>query len=269
MYLLVPYTVSLIAYLRRTGEQIQDKILFVVEVMTWLVCHAEMLIITVRDHLYFERLGNRFRDPVHRTISAILGDRDADSMTGFNRQHLRALMVHLQIPEEMDRHGHVFTGEESFIIFLYEIRHGHTYTHMARHVFGGDPRRLSDMIRAMTDHLYTTFYHKISGNSMAMWCTESNITKFRRAIWNRLQQGAVEEEVIVDGHLSRRQIHLDIPFETFRCFSHLDCMAHPTARPGDEPIETTRASEGLADPQRNFYRYTRTVIRYSFRTAVN
>jgi hypothetical protein len=256
MYSLVPYTFSLIAYLRRTGAPIRDKILFVIQGMAWLICHVEMLILTVKDHLYFERLRSRFSDPVCRTISALLDDRDADSMTGFNRQHLRALMIHLRIPEEMQRrdgHRHMFTGEESFIIFLYEIRHGHTYTHMVRHVFGGDPRRLSDMIRAMTDHLYTTFYHKITGNSMAMWCTESNITRFCRAIWNRLQQGAVEEEILVDGHRIWQEIHLNMPFETFRAFSHVDCMAHPSGCPGDEPIEMTRASEGLVDPQRSFY----------------
>jgi hypothetical protein len=255
MYSLVPYAFSLIAYLRRTGAPIRDKILFVIQTMVWLVCHAEMLILTVRDHLHFERFRSRLSDPVYRTISALSGDRDADSMTGFNRQHLRALMIHLRIPEKMARHGHFFAGEESFIVFLYEIRHGHTYTHMARHVFGGDPRRLSDMIRAMTEHLYTTFYHKITGNSMAMWCTESNITRFRRAIWNRLQRGAVEEEVLVDGRRVWREIHLNIPFETFRAFSHLDCMAHPSGRPGDEPIETTRASERFVNPQRSFYRY--------------
>lgn len=122
-------------------------------------------------------------------------------------------------------------------------------------VFGGDPRRLSDMIRAMTDHLYTTFYHKITGNSMAMWCTESNVTRFCQAIWNRLQQGDVEEQVLVDGCRVWRQIHSIILIETFCAFSHLDCMAHPSGRPGDEPIETTQASERLVDPQRSFYRY--------------
>jgi hypothetical protein len=40
----------------------------------------------------------------------------------------------------------------------------------ARHVIlGGDPRRLSDVIRVMTDHVYTTFYRKLSEHSMAMW----------------------------------------------------------------------------------------------------
>jgi hypothetical protein len=182
---------------------------------------------------------------------------DVEDMTGFSSQHLRFLMIHLRIPETLVRDRQVFAGEACLIIFLYEIRHGHTYTHMAKYVFGGDPRRLSDMIRVMTEYLYSNFYHKITGNSMAMWCTETNMTRFRLAIWNRLRQGAVTEEVRgVDGQLApARHFLLNMPFENFRVFSFLDCMAHPTSRPGDESVTTTRASEDLVDPQRSFYRY--------------
>lgn len=177
-------------------------------------------------------------------------------MTGLSHRDLRALMIHMRIPDRLVVNCCGFTGEECLIIFLYKICHGHTYTHMAKHVFGGDPRRLSGMIRAMTDHLYTSFYHKISGNSMAMLCTESNITRFRKAIWNQHWPRAVAKEVRgVVGHLdSSRYIFLKIPFENFCIFSHLDCMAHPTSRPGDESVTTTRAGENLVDPQRSFYR---------------
>jgi hypothetical protein len=58
MYSLLPYTLGLVAYLRRTGAAIQDKILFVIEAMAWLMCYAEMLILTIKDHLYFERFRN-------------------------------------------------------------------------------------------------------------------------------------------------------------------------------------------------------------------
>jgi hypothetical protein len=224
-----------------------------------------MLILTIKDLLYFERFTNHFRDPTNRRIDD-LSETDADDMSGFSIHHLRALMIHLRIPDRLVvmRNRVVFTGEECLIIFLYEIRHGHTYTHMAKYVFGGDPRRISDMVRAMTDYLYTSFYHKISGNSMAMWCTESNITRFRRAIWNRLREGAVAEEVD-----SARYTFLNIPFENFRIFSHLDCMAHPTSRPGDESVTTTRAGENLVDPQRSFYRYIMTFVVFFKRSTTN
>jgi hypothetical protein len=69
MYSLLPYTLGLVAYLRRTGAAIQDKILFVIEAMAWLMCYAEMLILTIKDHLYFERFQNRFSDPRNQSIA--------------------------------------------------------------------------------------------------------------------------------------------------------------------------------------------------------
>lgn len=42
MYSLVPDTLSLIVYLRRTGSPIRDKILFVIQAMVWLICHVRM-----------------------------------------------------------------------------------------------------------------------------------------------------------------------------------------------------------------------------------
>jgi hypothetical protein len=194
MFSLLAYTLGLVAYLHCTGAAIQDKILLVIEAMAWLMCYAEMLILTIKDHLYFERFENHFRDPTNQCIDDLL-DTDADDMTGFSHPYLRALMIHLRIQDRLVVNHQVFTGEECLLIFLYEICHGHTYTHMAKYVFGGDPRRLSDRLCALTDYLYTSFYHKISGNSMATWCTESNITRFRKAIWNRLRHGTVAKEV--------------------------------------------------------------------------
>ena len=65
IFLLLAYTLGLVAYLRRTGAAIQDKILLVIEAMAWLVCYSEMLILTIKDHLDFERFGNHFRDPTY------------------------------------------------------------------------------------------------------------------------------------------------------------------------------------------------------------
>ena len=62
---------------------------------------------------------------------------------------------------------HRFTGEERFLHYLYWNRHGGTKLQMCRE-FGGDPRRFTYSIRLMTEHIYTHFYHKISGDSMRM-----------------------------------------------------------------------------------------------------
>jgi hypothetical protein len=65
IFSLLAYTLGLVAYLHRTGAAIQDKILLVIEAMAWLVCYSEMLILTIKDHLYFKRFGNHFRDPTY------------------------------------------------------------------------------------------------------------------------------------------------------------------------------------------------------------
>ena len=52
---------------------------------------------------------------------------------------------------------------------------GETKLRMARE-FGGDPGRFSYSIQLMMKHVYTTFYHKISGDSMRAWIP--NIEEF-------------------------------------------------------------------------------------------
>ena len=88
MYSLLPYhTLGLVVYFHHTGTAIQDRILFVIEVMAWLMCYAEMLVLTIKDHLYFERYQNRFSNPRNQCI-AHLSDADVEDMTGFSNQHL-------------------------------------------------------------------------------------------------------------------------------------------------------------------------------------
>ena len=77
------------------------------------------------------------------------------------------LFIHLRILDTwcyLDRHR--FTGEESFLHFMVYLRIGETKLRMSTNYFGGDLRRFTYSIRLMTDHLYKTLYHKISGDSM-------------------------------------------------------------------------------------------------------
>ena len=64
---------------------------------------------------------------------------------------------------------------------------------MNENQFGGDTRRFTYSIRMLTSHLYDTFYHKISGESLQMWIP--HIQNFRYAIWDKLRRGATVEEV--------------------------------------------------------------------------
>ena len=79
----------------------------------------------------------------------------------------------------------------SHVLFIFN-RIGETKVRMSSNYFGGDPRRFIYSIRLMTDHLYDTFYQKISGDSMIMWMTY--IDSFRLAIWMKMGQKCTIEE---------------------------------------------------------------------------
>ena len=57
------------------------------------------------------------------------------------------------------QNGAVLSGEEMFIILMYHLLKGKTYTSMARGPFGGNPRKFSFMFKVFIDHLYMTFYN--------------------------------------------------------------------------------------------------------------
>jgi hypothetical protein len=102
---------------------------------------------------------------------------------------------------------------------------------MARHTFGGDPRRMSDMFECMVNHLYVTFYNKVSGTSLNQWLPRHLLT-CRRLIHDTLSDGAVFETEHVDGvEVNAHWILHYFDFSSFRIFGFLDDFALPTARP--------------------------------------
>ena len=62
---------------------------------------------------------------------------------------------------------------------------------MADTVFGGDPRVFTHCVRAISNHLYRHFYHKITGDSMRIWV--DSIDQFREVIWEKMQEGLINE----------------------------------------------------------------------------
>ena len=176
----------------------------------------------------------------------MLDDNHSNNMFGFKKQELQLLLIHWRIPTTMREARNVFSGEEAMLVFLYHIRTGTPNTHMGRDVFGGDPRLFTHYIRAITDHLYTNFYHKISGDSMRMWIDQ--VDEFRWAIWDKLQDGIVNERDR-DG----RQVNWEIllPEDTFRIFGWLDDTGMQTTRP--RPARVGETNE-LRDTQQAFYK---------------
>jgi hypothetical protein len=132
------------------------------------------------------------------------------------------------------------------LIFLHHIRTGTAYTRMT-HLFGGDPRRYTYHVRAFSDHLYTTFYHKISGDSMRMW-TDS-IVDYRMAIWEKLQDGLLHEK---DSSGTEVDWEIWIPPESFRVFGWLDNTDLMTNRPRQAQLNE---NDEWRDTQTAFYKY--------------
>jgi hypothetical protein len=69
----------------------------------------------------------------------------------------------------MAQSGHVFQGEESFLVYLYNLTKGNLFTVMAHFVFRGDTRRLSEINSLFIEFGYNTFFNKISGTSLEQW----------------------------------------------------------------------------------------------------
>ena len=71
---------------------------------------------------------------------------------------------------------------------------------MARHTFGGDPREMSKIFDLMVDHLYVTFYNKISGTSLGQWIPE-HLDRCRHIIYGAISDSAIAETQYVNGEV--------------------------------------------------------------------
>ena len=157
----------------------------------------------------------------------------------------------MRVPESFTAtSGQSFGGEECFLVYLYHLTKGTPFTEMARFIFGGDPRRLSEMNNLFISFGYYTFYNKISGYSMNQWIPHSLHT-CRRLIYDALSSDVVEEVEFDDGQVvDRRWILHHFDFRSFRIFGFLDDFAMPTSRPGNS---ATRRYDFESDIQRAFY----------------
>ena len=106
------------------------------------------------------------------------------------------------------------------------------------------------MFDAMNDHIYNSFYNKISGTSLNQWIP-SQLHVCRKLIYDALSDGAIEEVRYSDGVVvDRSWILHHFNFDSFHPFGFLDDFGIPTARPGDSP---TRSQQYAQDIQRAFY----------------
>ncbi len=240
-----------ISYCRDVIGRFQDTILGLQWLWRYCRYYGEVALLYADDLTYFVRRRHRFRPESNRTMDAI-SRRDCYTWFGILPDQLRMLHLHWRIPERLQAPNsrHQFDGEACFIICLFHMVKGTTFIDMSQQYFGGNPRYMSWMHAAMIDHLYNTFYHKISGGSLEQWIP-SHLDQCRRLIHAKVSNGFIQEERYVNGEVVDADwIHINFDPDRFRVVGFLDDLALETARPGDE----ARRREDLHhDIQRAFY----------------
>jgi hypothetical protein len=218
-----------------------------------IACYMEMLYLDIEDRLYYVHQVRQNPTEQNRRIDDLVDDNESEVMFGFKIHELRRLKLHWRVPVDFNESGHVFTGEEAMLVFLHYIRTGTPFTRIAQFTFGGDPRKFTFYVRAITDHLYTSFYHKMSGDSMRQWVTQ--VPEFRNAIHEKLMDGIVHERR-TDGSTMDYEVWVPFKLERFRVFGWLDDTDMRTTRPRPARVQQMNSETvQLMDTQQAFYKY--------------
>eukprot|EP00956_Cyclotella_meneghiniana_P018837 scaffold31724_cov60-Cyclotella_meneghiniana.AAC.5 len=219
--------------------------------LRWTLSFGELALLYAEDLTVFVRRHHRFPPKRHRRLSEI-NRHDCYVWFGLAPEQLRQLLHHLRIPNQCrgNNSAHVFGGEECFIISLYHMIKGAPFTEMSRTVFGGDPRYFSTMFDIMIDHLYLTFYNKISGTSLSQWIPR-HLHRCRQLIHDALNSSALYETEYLNGQaVNETFVYHDFDFDTFRLFGFFDDFGFPCGRPA---AAASRRENFLHDIQRAFY----------------
>ena len=165
---------------------------------------------------------------IRRTIDSLRDDTEAELYTRFTKAELHELFLHLRLPtERVEINEHMFTSEEIFLLTLTFLAKGETFNSM-RDNFGGDSNFYGSMVYWFVDHIFSTFYHKITGDSLRMWMKD--VDMFRKKVWENVCFVKDEHGKVTDERI------LDISFHLWRVWSFIDCTYLRTNRPGSGPI---------------------------------
>ena len=139
-----------------------------------------------------------FPPPTNRRINNITNEW-ARTNTRFTKDELRQLILHLRIPLNFRlERRHILAGETVLLISLVYMAHA-TPFYLLDIKIGGNPREFGNFFKLFCDHLYTTFYHRISGDSLRSYV--HRIDDYRYAIWKRLVEGPMRMEINYDSDL--------------------------------------------------------------------
>jgi hypothetical protein len=141
-----------------------------------------------------------------------------------------------------------FIGEEVLIILLVKISLGLTFITMV--FFCGDPREYSSVFHWFVNHIFITFYNKISGCSLEMWIDQ--VDKFHHIICDGISHPPTQMELEIDPTLVEDE-PLGIEYHDFHCWGFIDATDFRTTRTGSglQPDSCRRAY--AFELQREFY----------------
>jgi len=227
-----------------------------------VVCaEAELDITALRPE---DRPMLTYRRHQYRTIAS-MDDEDARDWTRLSKSQLEDLLTHLRLRDQtftVGRQGHTsrVTGEEMLLISLTRFCTGDSWKDMVRLRFGGGITRCHEMFDVFIYFTFTTFFHKISGNSMIQWipCIDYCRRKmYDKAITNsaRCPITAWRRETDQLDRLVNIE-ERDLPFDLWMAYGSIDCTDWQTCRIGAGPVGPWEGASRRVDAyqlQRAFY----------------
>ena len=211
---------SIVETARAKMKRMLDAVHHLLFVLRWIRALGEIALLHAEDlTVFIRRRQNQFGSLRCRRIDD-LPYQDCYTWFGHYPHNLRRLHRQLRVPQSFTepRSLQMFSGEECFLVYLYHLTKGAPFMEMARFVFGGDPRRLSEMNYLFISHAYYSFYNKISGSSLDQWVPRS-LNTCRRLIYDALLSDAIEEVEFNDGEVvDRRRIPHHFDFSSFHIF---------------------------------------------------
>ena len=210
-------------------------------------------------HLVLHEVPHSILHPMNRTIDSINKDVDAYHLTRFNKKQLQLLFIHLRIPPRFTVHEtHHFSGEFALILSLTYLASAENLKSLT-YKFGGNHDFWGLVFKEFIEHVYSTFYNKITGDSLNFY-SEKNYRDFASLVYDCVVFS--NKEVSEYNNNERDEmIELEIKKEEFRIPGFLDDTNIRACRVGSGPINgggkfaerRDRSNEGN-DLQKAFYR---------------
>jgi len=188
---------------------------------------------TARDILFVRRSERHHQEnsPDRKRTIESLTELEAYSWTRFTKAELFLLLLHLRLPLFVTTtNRYRFTGEEILIFCLTRIALGLDFTLLVESKFGGSATRWSEAFKWFIEHIYFTFYHRITGNSMTLWLDK--IDEFRRKICYKVNADPVRVRTTdTNGNAIFRWFYVNCNPIMFQIFGFIDDTGVQSCRP--------------------------------------